>query len=457
MFRNTRHVHLVAIGGIGMSGIAEILLNLGFRVSGSDLHETAATERLRARGATVHIGHREDQVVGADVVVYSSAVTGANPELVAARRAGVPVIRRAAMLAELMRLKYGIAVAGSHGKTTTTSLVAAVLAAGGLDPTVLVGGRALATGDNAVLGSGEYLVAEADESDGSFLQLVPTIAVVTNMDLEHVDFYPDMDALRAAFRAFLAKVPFYGACVLCADDPEVRALIPTLDRKILTYGLGSEAELRAEPDDARASSATVFTGDRELGRLELRLAGRHNLCNALAATAVGLELGVPFGQVARALAEFAGVGRRYEDHGEHGGVHVVDDYGHHPTEIAATLQVARASGRPVAALFQPHRYSRTRHFAAQFADALALADRIALLPVYAASEAPLEGVDSGLIAAALADKGLDAVRVLSGPEEIGTWLDASVRSGDLLITLGAGDIGRRVGEICTHLDGRAAP
>ena len=266
MFRNTRHVHLVAIGGIGMSGIAEILLNLGFRVSGSDLHETATTERLRARGAVVHIGHREEQVSGADVVVYSSAVTGANPELVAARRAGLPVIRRAVMLAELMRLKYGIAVAGSHGKTTTTSLTAAVLEAGGLDPTVLVGGRALATGENAVLGSGEYLVAEADESDGSFLQLTPTIAVVTNMDLEHIDFYADMDALRAAFRTFLSKVPFYGACVLCADDPEVRALIPTLDRKILSYGLGPEAELRAEPDDARAAAATIFAGDRELGR-----------------------------------------------------------------------------------------------------------------------------------------------------------------------------------------------
>jgi len=453
-FRNTRHIHLVAIGGIGMSGIAEILLNLGFRVSGSDLHESAATERLRKRGAVVHIGHAEDQVGGADVVVYSSAVTEANPELVASRRDGIPVIRRAEMLAELMRLKYGIAVAGSHGKTTTTSLVAEVLAAGGLDPTVLVGGRALTTGANAILGRGEYLVAEADESDGSFLQLVPAVAVVTNMDLEHVDYYPDMDALRAAFRAFLAKVPFYGACVLCADDPEVRALIPTLDRKILTYGLGPEAELRAVPEDERAMSAVVYAANHELGRLELQLAGRHNLNNALAAVAVGMELGVPFGQIARALAGFAGVGRRYEDHGEHGGVHVIDDYGHHPTEVAATMQVALVSGRPVSVLFQPHRYSRTQYFCEQFADALAGAERVGLLPVYAAGEAPIAGVDSGLIAEAMARKGLSGVTLLDDASAITGWLDTVVATGDLLLTLGAGDIGRCVGDVCAHLDGR---
>ncbi|MBU1674737.1 UDP-N-acetylmuramate--L-alanine ligase, partial [bacterium] len=351
MFRNTRHVHLVAIGGIGMSGIAEILLNLGFRVSGSDLLDSTATERLRKRGATIHVGHREEQVRGADVVVYSSAVSETNPEITAARRDGIPVIRRAEMLAELMRLKYGIAVAGSHGKTTTTSLVAEVLAAGGLDPTVLVGGRALTTGANAILGRGEYLVAEADESDGSFLQLVPAIAVVTNMDLEHVDYYPDLAALRAAFAVFLAKVPFYGACILCGDDPEVRALIPGLDRKVITYGLNPGADVRGVPDDERAMSATVLVGEREMGRLQLRLAGRHNLSNALAAVAVGMELGVPFGQTAQALAGLAGVGRRYEDRGEHGGVLVVDDYGHHPTELAATLRVARTSGRRVVVLF----------------------------------------------------------------------------------------------------------
>ncbi len=456
MFRNTRHVHLVAIGGIGMSGIAEILLNLGFRVSGSDLRASEATERLERLGASIAIGHRDEQVRGADVVVYSSAVTRFNPEVTAARRLGIPVIRRAEMLAELMRLKYGIAVAGSHGKTTTTSLVAEVLAAGGLDPTVLVGGRALATGANAVLGAGDYLVAEADESDGTFLHLVPTVAVVTNIDHEHVDFYPEMADLRAAFRAFLARVPFYGACVLCQDDPEVRALIPHLERKVITYGLGADADVRGVPDPSLPGAATVLAGGRELGRLELRLRGRHNLANALAAVAVGMELGVPFAQAARALQGFAGVGRRYQEHGEPGGVRVVDDYGHHPTEIAATLAVACDEGRRVVVLFQPHRYSRTLRFAVEFADALAAADAVGLLPVYAASEEPQPGVDSGLIATALARKGRGEVTLLGGADDVVPWLDATVGPGDLLVTLGAGDIGRLVAPVCAHLAGRGA-
>ncbi len=459
MFRNTRHVHLVAIGGVGMSGIAEILLNLGFQVSGSDLRDSPATERLARLGATIHVGHRAEQVAGADVVVHSSAVTAANPEIVEARRRRIPVIRRADMLAELMRLKYGIAVAGSHGKTTTTSLVAAVLAEGGLDPTVLVGGRALATGANAVLGSGEYLVAEADESDGTFLRLTPTIAVVTNVDLEHVDHYPDLDALRAAFGAFLERVPFYGTCVLCVDDPEVRALTPRVDRKVITYGLAADAMVSARPDPRAAqdggAAATVLAGGRELGRIELQLRGAHNLVNALAAVAVGMELGVAFGQVAAALAGFRGVGRRFEERGEHGGVRVVDDYGHHPTEIGATLQVARATGRRVVVLFQPHRYSRTARFPREFADALAAAHVVGLLPIYAASEEPLPGVESRLIADALAAKGAGPVTLLSDAAQVMPWLDATVRPGDLLLTLGAGDIGRLVEPICRHLSGRS--
>jgi UDP-N-acetylmuramate--alanine ligase len=458
VFRNTRHVHLVAIGGVGMSGIAEILLNLGFQVSGSDLHDSPATERLARLGATIDIGHRAEQVTGADVVVYSSAVTAANPEIVEARRRRIPVIRRAEMLAELMRLKYGIAVAGSHGKTTTTSLVAAVLAEGGLDPTVVVGGRALASGRNAILGSGEYLVAEADESDGTFLRLTPTIAVVTNVDLEHVDHYPDLDTLRDAFAAFLERVPFYGTCVLCADDPEVRALVPRLDRKVITYGVSPDATVRGVPDPAASgdggAAAVVMAEGRELGRIALRLRGQHNLVNALAAVAVGMELGIAFGQIAAALAAFAGVGRRFEEHGEPGGVRVVDDYGHHPTEVGATLQVARAIGRPVKVLFQPHRYSRTARFPHEFADALAGAQAVALLPVYAAGEEPLPGVDSRLIADALGAKESAPVALLGDQAEVYPWLDATVGPGDLLLVLGAGDVGRLVDPICAHLSRR---
>ncbi|HRX50041.1 MAG TPA: UDP-N-acetylmuramate--L-alanine ligase [Candidatus Krumholzibacteria bacterium] len=455
MFRNTRHVHLVAIGGIGMSGIAEILLNLGFQVSGSDLHAGEATERLERLGARIHIGHAPEQIQGADVVVRSSAVTPANPEVQAARRQGIPVIRRAEMLAELMRLKYGIAVAGSHGKTTTTSLCAAVLAAGGLDPTVVVGGRALATGANAILGRGEYMVAEADESDGTFTSLVPTVAVVTNLDLEHVDFYPDLPALRDAFRRFLARVPFYGACVLCADDPEVRALASSLDRKVITYGLSADADVRGEPLDAVGRRARVFMHDREVGELSLGIAGLHNLTNALGAVAVGMELGVPFGPAADALAAFSGVGRRYEDHGVHGGVRVVDDYGHHPTEVAAVLALARAEAGDgnVRVLFQPHRYSRTQRFAEEFADVLTGADAVALLPVYAAGETAPAGVGSGLIADGLARRGAELVTLLDGPHDVPGWIEAAVSSGDLLLTLGAGDVGRLAPRLARLLDG----
>ncbi len=454
MFRNTRHIHLVAIGGVGMSGIAEILLNLGFRVSGSDLHETATTRRLSELGARVFVGHGADRVTGADVVVYSSAVTDANPEIRAARNRRIPVIRRADMLAELMRLKYGVAIAGSHGKTTTTSMVAAVLGEGGIDPTVIVGGKVLATGTNAQLGKGEYLVAEADESDGTFLRLSPTIAVVTNIDLEHVDFYPDLDHLREAFSAFLARVPFYGTAVLCHDDAEVRALAARLDRKVLTYGLTTEAQVRAE---VTAQRTVVHAFGEELGTIELPVRGSHNLRNALAAVAVGLELGVDFASIARGLSGFRGVGRRCENRGVHGDVLVLDDYGHHPTEIQATMEVARSFDRRVAVLFQPHRYSRTRRFQREFADSLAGADTVALLPVYAASEVDPGDVTSDLIADGLREKDAGVVTVLASPRDVPAWLDDQVQSGDLLLTLGAGDIGRLVDTITSHLDERATP
>ncbi len=442
-----------------MSGIAEVLLNLGFTVSGSDLHRSAVTDRLEKLGATFFEGHGPGNIKGADVVVRSSAVTEANSEVTAARTLRVPVIRRAEMLAELMRLKYGIAVAGSHGKTTTTSLVAAVLEKAGLDPTVIVGGRIRAMGTNAVLGAGEYLVAEADESDGTFLHLTPTVAVVTNIDYEHIDFYADMDALRTAFAEFVKRVPFYGACVLCIDDPEVRALLPHLDRKTITYGLSDEAEVRADPgtiiNDGGGQGAVVWHRDQELGSVRMILRGRHNLQNALAAVAVGLELGVPFEDIAAGLAATQGVGRRCEEHGEHGGVLVIDDYGHHPTEVLAIMEVARGFDRPVKVLFQPHRYSRTRQFAPEFADALATADAVGLLPVYAASEVQPDGVDSGLIAAHLRDKGLDKITLLKGHDGIGAWLDAEAQPGSLVLTLGAGDIGRQVEGLCAHLDRQA--
>jgi UDP-N-acetylmuramate--alanine ligase len=437
-----------------MSGIAEILLNLGFEVSGSDLQVSAATRRLSEMGATVYVGHRPEQIADTDVVVYSSAVTEANPEIAAARSERIPVIRRAEMLAELMRLKYGIVIAGSHGKTTTTSLVAAVLAAGGLDPTVVVGGRTLATGSNARLGEGEYLVAEADESDGSFLRLTPTVAVVTNIDFEHVDYYTDLETLREAFVTFLGRVPFYGACVLCVDDPEVRALAPQVERKVLTYGLGGTADIRIDGEiKVEADGIQVVDlcyKDRALGTLRLPVRGRHNLQNALAAVAVGTELGITWPEIKSGLADFQGVKRRCEERGEHGGVLVLDDYGHHPTEVLATLEVARSFARRVVVLFQPHRYSRTAHFSREFADALALADCVGLLPIYAASENPLPGVSSELIASALADKKLESVEIVPGSEEVPAWLDRTVRPGDLLLTLGAGDIGRMVETVCEH-------
>lgn len=459
MFRNTRHIHLVAIGGVGMSGIAEVLLNLGFTVSGSDLHRTAVTDRLEKLGARIDLGHAPDNVRGADVVVRSSAVTEANCEVAAARTARLPVIRRAEMLAELMRLKYGIAVAGSHGKTTTTTLVAAVLEAGGLDPTVIVGGKIRALGSGAVLGAGPHLVAEADESDGSFLHLTPTVAVVTNIDLEHVDHYPDLESLRTAFHEFLKRVPFYGACVVCADDAQIRALLPLLQRKTITYGLAREAEVRADPgtivEDADGQEAVVWAFGRELGPLRLKLRGRHNLQNALAAVAVGLELDIPFTRIAAGLEGSQGVGRRCEEYGAHGGVLVVDDYGHHPTEIGAVMAVARSFGRPVKVLFQPHRHSRTERFAREFADALAGADAVGLLPVYAAGEEPRPGGDSATIAAHLKAKGC-TVDLLDGADGIAAWLDRRAEVGSLVLTLGAGDIGRQVEGVCRHLAARTA-
>ncbi|HVP14757.1 MAG TPA: UDP-N-acetylmuramate--L-alanine ligase [Terriglobales bacterium] len=442
MYGRTHRIHFVGIGGVGMSGIAEVLLNLGYQVSGSDLRAGEVTERLVRLGGRVFTGHSASNVEGAQVVVYSTAVRPDNPELEAARAQGIPVIPRADMLAELMRMKYGVAVAGSHGKTTTTSLIAAVLARGGVDPTIVVGGRLQSIGSNARLGQGQFLVAEADESDGSFLRLSPAIAVITNVDREHLDHYGSLEELRQAFVYFANRVPFYGVTILCADDPQVRGLVSQVTKRHLLYGTGPEAALRAadvrlEPQGSRFR---VVTDGAELGDVRLALPGLHNVRNALAAVAVGLEVEVGFRHVAEGLEAFRGVGRRFELRGEAGGVRVVDDYGHHPTEIAATLAAARAQGGRVLVLFQPHRYTRTallhREFGACFGDA----DRVWVLDIYPAGESPMPGVTARTIvqsAAALGHSHL--VYAGSGPAAV-EEISGEVRPGDLVLTLGAGDV-----------------
>ena len=445
MFRGrVKRLHLVGIGGSGMSGIAEVLTTMGYAVSGSDRSAGEATKRLRALGAAVHHGHAADQVVGSDVVVVSSAIAADNPEVREAIRRKIPVICRADMLAELMRLKYGIAVAGSHGKTTTTSLIACALERGGFDPTHVVGGRLRALGVGARLGRGEYLVAEADESDGSFLRLAPTIAVITNIDPEHLDYWRGgIAALTEAFAAFADKVPFYGAVVACADHPTVRALVPRLGRRTVTYGLEPGADWQASDLAADAGSMTFqvdHLGVRQ-GRCRVGLIGRHNVLNALAALAVADEVGVPFAVAAEALADFAGLARRFEVKGEARGVLVVDDYGHHPVEIAATLEAAASAfARPLVVAFQPHRYSRTAELADAFAGAFGRSDRLMVLDHYAAGEAPRPGVDSALLVQKIAAGGHPSVRLagaLAG--SVDAIVDA-LMPGDLFVTLGAGDV-----------------
>ncbi len=443
MFGKARRLHFVGIGGTGMSGIAEVLLNLGYPVSGSDLVASPATRRLKKLGAVVHRGHRASLAADADVVVVSSAVREDNPEVIEARRRKIPVIPRAEMLAELMRLKEGIAVAGAHGKTTTTGMVAEVLGRGGLDPTVVIGGRIHALKSGAKLGRGELLVAEADESDGSFLKMKPTIAVVTNIDREHLDHYPDLPAIQDAFLQFLSRVPFYGAIVACLDDPNVRAILPRVDRRAITYGLSSEADLSAT-DVAVAGFGATYTArwrGARLGTIELHVPGRHSVYNSLAAVGVGLEMDIPFTAVARALAHFRGVDRRFQLKGKALGAMVVDDYGHHPTEVAATLASAReAFGVRTIVVFQPHRYTRTRALLEEFGRAFFLADRVVVTEIYPAGEEPIPGVDGGAVADALVRHGHPSVLYEPKLKEIPRILREIVRPGDLVITLGAGDV-----------------
>jgi UDP-N-acetylmuramate--alanine ligase len=469
MFATSQHAHFIGIGGIGMSGIAEILLNLGMKVSGSDLKRSAVTDRLAQLGATIYEGHTAANVAGATVVVTSSAVHAKNPEVLEAHARKIPVIQRAEMLAELMRLKYGIAIAGMHGKTTTTSMVAAVLSAGGLDPTVVVGGRVDALGSNARLGASRYLVAEADESDRSFLKLSPILAVVTNLDREHMDCYQDMADVERAFVDFIDRVPFYGAVTACIDNALLRSILPRVRRRVFTYGVAAEADYRLEiidanPGAAQASgSATgqgtsfsrfqVHTAVGPLGPFELQVPGRHNVLNATAAVAIARQLEVTPEKIAEGLKNFRGVDRRFQHRGHARGVAVVDDYGHHPTEIRATLEAARASmyasrRRKIHVVFQPHRYTRTQDLLDEFGEAFRDADTVIVLPIYAASEEPIAGVTAERLAeriqgpsAAFAPDFAAAVQAIA----------AAAQEGDLILTLGAGSVSQLAPQILAVL------
>ena len=449
MLEKKHRVHFVGIGGIGMSGIAEVLLNLGYSVTGSDLRESEVTQRLRSLGAQVFIGHGEANLSGdPSVVVISTAVKFTNPEVLEARRRNIPVIPRAEMLAELMHMKYGVAVAGSHGKTTTASMIAAVLNAAGLDPTMVIGGRVRSLGSNAKMGQGEILVAEADESDGTFLLLSPTIAVVTNIDREHMDFHQTMDRLMESFLTFVNKVPFYGLAVLCLDHPNVRALLPKMKKRFTTYGFSSEADFCARDLQVKAMEAqfSVVHRSRPMGKVRLHLPGRHSATNALAAVAVAQELEIPFSQVAEALSSFSGIHRRFEIKGEPKGIMVIDDYGHHPVEIQATLQAIRESWkRSLTVVFQPHRYSRTRDLFDDFLVSFEGADRLILTEVYAAGEEAIPGICGEALYQAIKRRGHLEVEFVPDKRDVARQLVPKLRAGDIVLTLGAGDI-YKVGE-----------
>ncbi|NNL67077.1 MAG: UDP-N-acetylmuramate--L-alanine ligase [Myxococcales bacterium] len=464
MYRRIQRIHFVGIGGIGMCGLAELLQSQGYRVSGTDLREGPTVRRLRALGVRVEIGHEARHVGDADVVVFSSAVPSDNPELRIAEERKIPVIRRAEMLAEVMRLKDGIAVAGSHGKTTTTSFIAHVLSAAGLDPTAVIGGRVLGTGatqeaTGARLGAGDLLVAEADESDGSFLRLAPVIAVITNIDPEHLDHYGSEAALREAFVSFANRIPFWGANILCLDHPGVQAILPELTRRVITYGFSSQADLVAHDlvRDGWGVRFSVRRRNEKLGSVTLALPGRHNVANALTALAVALELDVPFAQAAEALGAFAGIERRFQLKGELAGVRIVDDYGHHPAEVRATLAAARGvhDGR-VIVVFQPHRFTRTRDLLGEFATAFHDADRVIVTDVYAAGEAPIPGADASALVEAIRVHGHRDVHHVPDLADVTGVVVPELAAGDLVITLGAGSIVQVGPELIRALEARTA-
>jgi len=453
MFTTTQHAHFIGIGGIGMSGIAEILLSLGMKVSGSDLRRGPVTDRLAQLGATIYEGHEAGHVAGATVVVTSSAVGPMNPEVLEAQAHKVPVIQRAEMLAELMRLKYGIAIAGMHGKTTTTSMVASVLSAGGLDPTVVVGGRVDALGSNARLGTTQYLVAEADESDRSFLKLSPILAVVTNLDREHMDCYKDMADVERAFLAFMDKVPFYGAVTACIDNALLRSILPQARRRVITYGTAAEADYRLEFLEfgrAGVSRFMVQTAQGPMGPFELHKPGRHNVLNATAAVAIGRQLDMPEEKIAEGLRNFRGVDRRFQVRGTARGVTVVDDYGHHPTEIRATLAAARECGHTrIHVIFQPHRYSRTLDLMDEFGGAFKDADTVTVLPIYAASEEPIPGVTGEKLAEKIVGPKVAYAADFGTGEAVVT---GDAKDGDLILTLGAGSVSQLAPQILAAIE-----
>jgi UDP-N-acetylmuramate--alanine ligase len=462
-------IHFIGIGGIGMSGIAEVMANLGFAVTGSDIAEGYVVQGLRAKGIPVHIGHRAENLGNAAVVVVSTAIRPGNPEVDLALERRIPVVRRAEMLAELMRLKSTVCVAGTHGKTTTTSMVAALLDAGGLDPTVINGGIINSYGSNARLGDGEWMVVEADESDGSFLRLPPTLAIVTNIDPEHLDHYGDFDAARAAFRQFIQKVPFYGAAILCLDHPEVQAMLPSVsDRRIITYGFAGQADIRGDtvvpiPGGNRfdVSLRTFGTAERRYEALELPMPGRHNVSNALAAIAVADQLGISEAAIRAGFAKFGGVKRRFTRVGEWpvegGHVTIIDDYGHHPVEVKAVLAAAReGAGARVIAVVQPHRYTRLRDLFDDWRTAFNDADTVVVAPVYAAGETPIEGVTHEALADALRRSGHRQVLTVSNEAELAPTLRPLLGAGDMVICLGAGDITKWAANLAGHLEGTGA-
>ncbi|BCS94461.1 UDP-N-acetylmuramate--L-alanine ligase [Desulfoluna limicola] len=450
MYQKKYHIHFVGIGGIGMSGIAEILVRLGYTVTGSDLKPSANTRRLEELGCRVSIGHAQEHIEGADVVVTSSAVDRQNPEVVAAKKSGTPIIPRAEMLAELMRLKYSIAVAGAHGKTSTTSITAAILEKGGLDPTVVIGGVLKSKGTNAMHGLGDFIIAEADESDGSFLKFSPSIAIITNIDREHLDHYGNLATIKKAFVQFTERVPFYGLSILCLDNESVQEILPELTGRYTTYGLNTRADYQARGISFEGSRSffSVYHHDELLGEITLNLPGVHNVSNCLASIAAAREIGIDFPTIKCALETIQGVKRRLEKKGERDGVMVVDDYGHHPTELKTTLLAARESWpeKRIVAVFQPHRHTRTRDLFDEFTRAFYNTDALMLLPIYAAGEAPVEGITSQSLVEAIGNRGHENVTCFETFDEVVDHLEATLEEGDLLLTLGAGDV-LKVGEM----------